>query len=193
VSNVAVVQQPPLLAVQPVCEEVVVRLWRSQVRADIIVTDEEYDLPVLTWADTHPHVYKIAAGTRSKVFGRNSCAHIGWAQQSKSPEAVFERVSTLYRDLHDPLKGKGIFRRRAQFTFEHYRDKGFTGGTFFAVTETPRGYSSLLTMDYTPALIAEVARRFAAWCRRHPRPMGVVVKKKGRKGPEVRRWEWEEL
>ena len=61
------------------------------------------------------------------------------------------------------------------------------------MTETPSGYGDLLTLDYTPALIDEVARRFAAWARRHPRPMAVVVKKKAWKGPEVHRWDWEEL
>ena len=191
--NTIATQQLTLLSVQPVCEEVVVRRWRSQVRPDVVVTDEKHDLPVLRWADAHPHVYEIASGTRSKVFGRNSCAHIGWAQRGKAPAAIFERVRTLYDDLRDPLEGRGIFQWRAQFTFEHYEDNGFSGGVFFAVTETPSGYGDLLTLDYTPALIAEVARRFAAWARKHPRPVAVVVKKKGWKGPEVHRWDWEEL
>jgi len=193
VSSSAAAKQLALLSVQPVCEEVVVRRWHSQVRPDVVVTDEKYDLPVLKWADAHPHVYKIASGTRSKVFGRNSCAHIGWAQRSKAPAAIFERVRTLYDGLRDPLKGGGIFQWRAQCTFEHYEDKGFTGGAFFSVTETASGYGGSLTLDYTPALIDEVARRFAAWVRRHSRPMAVVVKKKGWKGPEVHRWDWEEL
>ena len=216
-STIAVAQQPPLLAVQPVCEEVTTRQWRSQVRPEIVVTGEKYDLPVLAWADAHPHVYDVASNTRSKAYGRNSCAHIGWAQRSQAPEAVFERVRTLYRDLHDPLKGKGlalgslpracrggaegacpepaegIFQWRARFTFEHYRDKGFTGGVFFSVTGTSRGYGDLLTLDYTPALLDEVARRFAAWCCKYPGLVAVVVKKGGWKGAEICRWEWEEL
>ncbi|MDY7079781.1 MAG: hypothetical protein SXV54_23090 [Chloroflexota bacterium] len=240
--NAVATQQLTLLSVQPVCEEVVVRRWRSQVRPDVVVTDEKHDLPVLRWADAHPHVYEIASGTRSKVFGRNSCAHIGWAQRGKAPAAIFERIRTLYDGLRDPLKGGGIFQWRAQFTFEHYEDKepalpprvlhcesttastrggtlvagvavslpslsgaegskgpamslskGFTGGVFFTVTETPRGYGDLLTLDYTPALIDDVARRFAAWARRHPRSVAVVVKKKNWKGQEVHRWDWEEL
>jgi hypothetical protein len=193
VSGPTVTTQPALLSVQPVCEEVVVRRWRSQVRPEIVVTDERYDLPVLKWADAYPHVYKIASGTRSRVFGRNSCAHIGWAQRSKAPAAVFERVRTLYDALHDPLRGQGIFRWRARFTFEHYEDKGFTGGVFFTVTETSWGYGDLLTMDYTPALIADVARRFAVWARNHPQPVAVVVKKKGWKGAAVHQWDWEKL
>ena len=91
-SGPTVATQPALLSVQPVCEEVVVRRWRSQVRPELVVTDGRYDLPVLRWADAYPHVYKIASGTRSRVFGRNSCAHIGWAQRSKAPAAVFERA-----------------------------------------------------------------------------------------------------
>jgi hypothetical protein len=193
VSDSSVATQPALLSVQPVCEEVVVRRWRSQVWPEIVVTDGRYDLPVLRWADAHPHVYKIADGTRSKVFGRNSCAHIGWAQRCQAPTAVFERVRTLHDALHDPLRGKGIFYWRAQFSFEHYEDKGFTGGVFFAVSETSRGYSDLLTLDYTPALIDEVARQFAAWARNHPRPVAIVVKRKGWKSPEVHRWDWEDL
>lgn len=199
--NAVATQQLTLLSVQPVCEEVVVRRWRSQVRPDVVVTGEKHDLPVLRWADAHPHVYEIASGTRSKVFGRNSCAHIGWAQRSKTPAAIFERIRTLYDGLRDPLKGGGIFNWRAQFAFEHYEDKepapslsrGFTGGVFFSVTETASGYGDLLTLDYTPALIDDVARRFAAWARRHPRPVAVVVKKKNWKGQEVHRWDWEEL
>jgi hypothetical protein len=97
-----------------------VRRWRSQVRPTIVVADEEYDLPVLKWADAHPHVYEIASATRSKVFGRNSCAHIGWAQRSKAPAAVFERVRTLYDHLYNnPFGVPTMFQWRAQFTFEH--------------------------------------------------------------------------
>jgi len=51
----------------------------------------------------------------------------------------------------------------------------------------------LLTLDYTPALVDDVARRFAAWADKHPRPVAVVVKKKGWKGPEVHGWDWEGL
>ena len=108
--NTIATQQLTLLSVQPVCEEVVVRRWRSQVRPDVVVTGEKHDLPVLRWADAHPHVYEIASGTRSKVFGRNSCAHIGWAQRGKAPAAIFERIRTLYDGLRDPLKGGGIFQ-----------------------------------------------------------------------------------
>ena len=82
---------------------------------------------------------------------------------------------------------------RARFTFEHYEDKGFTGGVFFTVTETSRGYGDLLTIDYTPALIDEVARRFVVWARNHPQPVAIVIKKKGWKGAAVHQWGWEEL
>ena len=111
--NTVATKQLTLLSVQPVCEEIVVRRWRSQVQPDIVVTDDKHDLPVLRWADAHPHVYEIASGTRSKVFGRNSCAHIGWAQRGKAPAAIFERIRTLYDGLRDPLKGGGIFQWQA--------------------------------------------------------------------------------
>jgi hypothetical protein len=64
---------------------------------------------------------------------------------------------------------------------------------FFTITETARGYGDLLTMDYTLALIDEVARRFVVWARNHPQPVSVVVKKKGWKGAVVYQWDWEEL
>lgn len=178
--------QPALFTLEPVCEEIACCRWRSQARPEIIVTNERWDLPVLRWADAHPVVYEIATGCRSKAYGVGSCAHAGWAQRANTPEAVFERIRTIYDDVHDPLKGLGIFRWRALFTLEHYRDKGFTGGTFAAVL--PReARSSVLTMDYTPDLVLDVAQRFAAWVDQWRELVAVVVLKGCE---EVYRWDW---
>jgi hypothetical protein len=186
----SVAQQLPLLTLEPVAEEAasVHRRWRSRVRPEIVVTDERWDLPVLRWADAHPVVYDVVEpGSRSRAYGFGACSHVGWAQRGPDPAATFERVRTVYGDLHDPLKGLGIFQWRAQFTLAHFGERGFAGGTF--CTPTAGGvHGSVLTLDYTPELLDDVALRFAAWADRHRRPVAVVLAR-GRQ--EVRRWDWE--
>jgi hypothetical protein len=158
------------------------------VRPEIVVADEKWDLPVLRWADAHPVVYDVVEpGSRSRAYGFGACSHIGWAQRGQDPAATFERVRTVYDDLHDPIKGRGIFQWRAQFTLAHFGERGFAGGTF--CTLTARGaHGDVLTMDYTPELLDDVALRFAAWADRCRSPVAVVLAR-GRQ--EVRRWDWE--
>ncbi|MCX5758622.1 MAG: hypothetical protein NTU83_08980, partial [Candidatus Hydrogenedentes bacterium] len=101
------------------------------------------------------------------AFGLGSCEYIGWAQKSKEPDAVLERVWHMHElgegkcPYHDP---NSIFVWRAKFTLEHYQDKKFTGG-FFQQHDAkyPR---SCLTLDYTPETFNEVLDRFCAWMDR---------------------------
>jgi hypothetical protein len=109
------------------------------------------------------------------------------------PGGDLRGVRTAYDDLHDLIKGRpdvrirGIFQWRAQFTLDHFGERGFAGGTF--CTPTDGGvHGSVLTLDYTPELLDDVALRFAAWADRHRRPVAVVLAR-GRQ--EVRRWDWE--
>jgi len=121
----------------------------------------------IAWADDHPVVWRIVTGRKSKAFGLGSCVYIGWAQKSKEPGAVLERVRHLHElgegkcPYHDP---NSIFVWRAKFTLEHYQDKRFTGG-FFQQHDAkyPR---ACLTLDYTPDTLQEVLDRFCAWMDR---------------------------
>ena len=121
----------------------------------------------IAWADDHPVVWRIVTERRSKAFGLGSCVYIGWAQKSKAPEAVLERIWHMCElwegkcPYHHP---DSIFVWRAKFTIEHYQDKKFTGG-FFQQHDAkyPR---SCLTLDYTPETLQEVLDRFCAWMDR---------------------------
>ena len=141
------------------------RVFRSDVRPEI-ESGFQADEAVLKWADEHPAVWQIVTGHRSKAFGIGSCEYIGWAQRSKEPNAVLERVRQIHGRVTRPaLRPDCIFQWRAQFTLAHFRDKGFKGGFFQQWDASfPR---SCLTLDYTPDTLEEVTDRFAAWMDRH--------------------------
>ena len=118
----------------------------------------------IAWADRHPPVWDTVTRKRSKAFGLDSCVYIGWAQGSKRPEAVLERV----RQFHDLVMRPGkwgpanaMVTWRARFTFDHYQDKGFTGGFF--QQHDARFPRSCLTLDYTPATFEQVLEKFRQW------------------------------
>jgi len=121
----------------------------------------------IAWADANPFVWKIVTSTKSKAFGRNSCEYIGWAQRSTAPEAVLERARHFHSSV-DPNVSRGLNYRsrdiwgwRARFTFEHYIDKGFTGGFFQRFDG--RYDRDCMTLDYTPETLAQVVRNFMEW------------------------------
>lgn len=153
-------------------------LYRSELRPDI-VTEEKVIADVIMWADANPHVWQIVTGTKSKAYGRGSCVYIGWAQRSMAPEAILERA----KHFHDLVMGREphlgpshFFVWRAQFTFECYKKKGFTGG-FFQQHDAkhPRMCS---TLDYTPDTLEEVIDRFLQWCGRDCQTHHVTLDKK---------------
>lgn len=150
-------------------------LYRSEVRPDVS-TDDAVVAQSIAWADANPHVWKIVTGTKSKAFGRCSCVYIGWAQKSMAPEAILERVEHFHRLVtgREPhLSPDHIMCWRAGFTFEHYRDAGFTGG-FFQQHDAkfPR---LCLTLDYTPGTLEEVIDCFLRWCGRDYQTARVTV------------------
>lgn len=121
----------------------------------------------IAWADANPFVWKIVTSTKSKAFGRNSCEYIGWAQRSTAPEAVLERARHFHACV-DPNVSRGLNYRsrdiwgwRARFTFEHYQDKGFTGGFFQRFDG--RYDRDCMTLDYTPETLTQVVRNFMEW------------------------------
>ena len=139
-------------------------LYRSEKRPDV-VTDERVLAQAIAWADANPHVWDIVTHKRSKAFGPGSCEYIGWAQRSMAPEAILERVSHFHRLVtgREPHLNPGhIMCWRARFTFEHYREPGFTGGFFQQHDE--RHARLCLTLDYTPETLPEVTGRFLRWC-----------------------------
>jgi hypothetical protein len=153
-------------------------LYRSDVRPDI-VTEEVTLAKVITWADDNPQVWQIVTDTKSKAFGLGSSVYIGWAQRSMAPEAILERT----RHFHDLVLGiephlspSHFFVWRAQFTYENFLKKGFTGGFFQQHDEKhPR---LCVTLDYTPETLEEVIDRFLYWCGRDYPTHHVTVNKK---------------
>lgn len=139
-------------------------VYRSSKRPDVVTS--EHDLArAITWADQHPHAWDIVTHTRSKAFGRGSCVYIGWAQRGNAPEAILERLAHFHRlatGAEPHLSANHIQCWAARFTFERYRDTGFTGGFFQQHDE--RHARLCMTLDYTPDLLAMVAERFLLWC-----------------------------
>jgi len=137
------------------------------------VNTQDTDLgKTIACADANPFVWKIVTSTRSKAFGRNSCEYIGWAQRSTAPEAVLERARHFHSCV-DPNVSRGLDYRsrdiwgwRARFTFEHYPDKGFTGGFFQRFDG--RYDRDCMSLDYTPESLAQVVRNFMEWARTTP-------------------------
>ena len=148
-------------------------VFRSDVRPEI-ESGYKADEAVLKWADDHPVVWDIVTGHRSKAFGVGSCEYIGWAQRSKDPAAVLERVRQIHGRVTRPaLRPDCIFQWRAQFTLAHFRDKGFKGGFFQQWDASfPR---SCLTLDYTPETLEEVIGRFCGWMDRYHRTARVTL------------------
>ena len=141
-------------------------LYRSEVRPDVTIDCPKVAVAI-EWADANPRVWKIVTGTKSKAFGRGSCVYIGWAQKSLAPEAILERTEHFHRlatGTEPHLSANHIMCWRSRFTFEHYRDAGFTGG-FFQQHDAkyPR---HCLSLDYTPETLEEVIDRFLQWCAR---------------------------
>ena len=152
---------------QTTTQVVTERVFRSEVMPEVQTT-----LPALArtiaWADDHPLVWKVVTGRRSKAFGFGSCVYIGWAQRSKAPDAVLERVGHIHElvECQQPYYAPdSIFVWRARFTIEHYQEQGFKGG-FFQQHDAkyPR---SCLTLDYTPQTFEQVLDRFCAWMDRY--------------------------
>ena len=159
-------------------------LYRSEVRPDVAIDDRALG-EVIAWADQHPHAWKIVTGKKSKAFGRGSSEYIGWAQVSKAPEAVLERLRQFHEQVmgRDPHIGPShIMVWRAQFTFQHYQHAGFRGGFF---QQQDAKYPRLcLTLDYTTDTLEEVIDRFLEWCGRDYQTVcitldGKVVRKLG--------------
>jgi len=124
-------------------------------------TDDPEVADVIAWADVNRVAWDIVTQDKSKVFGRGSCEYIGWAQKSMETYAVLQRLVHFHDVLFQPQND--IFKWRAQFTLDHYRDKGFTGGFFQQHDEKfPR---ACLSLDYTPELKEVVIDTFSAWCK----------------------------
>ena len=145
-------------------EQTVVRqTFQSEVQPDVTTNDPAL-AAVITWADENPVAWEIVMHKKSKAFGVGSSVYIGWAQRTLAPEAVLERLRTLKDLLEESSNGhprNSIFRWRARFTIEHYRDKGFKGAFFQQHDERyPR---SCLSLDYTPQTLQEVIDHFCDW------------------------------
>lgn len=150
-------------------------IYRSEQRPEVC-TDDQGSADAIAWADQHPHAWKVVTGTKSKAFGRSSCVYIGWAQKSMAPEAILERLEHFHRlatGTEPHLTANHIMCWRARFTFEHYRDAGFTGGFFQQHDAT---YPRLcLSLDYTPDTLEEVIDRFLQWCQHDYQTARVTV------------------
>lgn len=138
--------------------------YRSSRRPDVC-TEDPGMASAIAWADRHPQAWDIVTGTRSKAFGLGSCVYIGWAQRGLAPEAILERLSHFHRlatGTEPHLGASHLQCWAARHSFERCRDGGFTGGFFQQWDE--RHPRLCMTLDYTPATLAEVLERFLRWC-----------------------------
>ena len=141
--------------------QLVQHTFTSEVMPDVS-SDKPFDGAVIAWADTYPVAWKIVTQKRSKAFGVGSCEYIGWAQKSMENGAILARLHHLKNVLEGTDSGNSFWKKRAWFTFDHYQDKGFTGGFFQQHDERfPR---VCCTLDYTPETLESVIDSFVAWC-----------------------------
>lgn len=146
----------------------VVRTFTSTVRPDISSEDER-DEAIIAWADENPHVWRIVTTSKSKVFGVGSSEYLGCYQRGKDPGSILGRLRGLKSALEDTESRSEFFRWRAGFTFEHFKDKGFTGGRFqlYALYthegETKEYPRDCVDLDYTPETLEGVIDHFLAW------------------------------
>lgn len=147
-------------------ETKVIERFISEVHPEIWTMDVR-EKQTLEWADGVPVVYRIIREAKSKAWGRTSSHYMGGAQGADmGPDTVLYRVGVFRRWLEDPPQSH-FFEWSARFTLEHYDDKGFCGGFFQQFDgQYSRGCAYL---DYTPATLAEVVRRFKEWCDIHVR------------------------
>jgi hypothetical protein len=121
---------------------------------------------VIEWADANPVVWRIVTSTRSKSFGKNSSVYMGCSRGSE-PGQILDRVATFKHEVQrvappGQTYGNEFWRWRANFTLEHYDDKGFKGGFF---QQYDGGYDrGCCYLDYTPKTLEAVIDRFVAWC-----------------------------
>jgi len=139
-----------------------VKTYQSSEYPDIYSQDE-HDIKVIEFIDTHPVIVDIVKNDISKAFGAGSSVYIGWAQENNSMSAILEKVRTFMRVVSGEFIGERegtIWNWRAHFTLDHYNDKGFKGGFFQCHDRYPRGCMSL---DYTPETLPEVVKWFYSW------------------------------
>lgn len=152
-------------------KEIILQTYSSDVLPDIVTEDPNL-ARTIEFADANPWTWKIVTTTRSKAYGRGSTEYIGWAQKSMAPEAILERARHFHCCI-DPGTGGGsyvgctdIWGWRARFTFEHFDDKGFSGGYFQRLDG--RSDRESMTMDYTVETLPQVVRNFMQWALTPP-------------------------
>lgn len=144
--------------------ETKVRRWYVSRVVPGVRTEDEDLAKVIRWADENPHVWQIVRGNKSVAFGASSSFYMGY-ERGPGTDRVLARAARFYYDL-DAAVANEFHRWRVGFTFDHYRDPGFTGGIFWQHDGSyPRGCACL---DYTPATLGEVVDRFFAWCEGPP-------------------------
>ncbi len=136
----------------------VITCYTSEVNPEFTTELKQWG-EIIEWADQFPVVYKIVGErSHSKAFGMNATVYMG-CQRGPTISGALSRLTSFKYELE---KG-GFFGWRAQFTLEHYGEKGFTSGFFQEFDgKYDRGCTNL---DYTPKTREEVLDRFLEWCR----------------------------
>lgn len=138
--------------------ETVKRILYYSKHDDALVTDYAPHAEAIDWADANPIVWKIVTGVRSKNFGARGSQYMG-CNRNDSPGSAISRAAVFKQEVE---RKDSFFGWRARFTLEHYGEKGFKSGFFQQFDGSfNRGCSYL---DYTPATLDEVVKRFLAWC-----------------------------
>lgn len=138
--------RPLLLPTTPATRD-----YRRSHRPDILPGGHGYpaelDTAILRWADAHPVVWHIVTQRKSQVYGLGSSEPLGWAQREESPEAMLERIYTMYQVALAPHCYPDLWRWRLDFILTHYTQPGFTGATF-RTTDDEQTARGILTMVY---------------------------------------------
>ena len=138
-----------------------VTVYQSEVLPQVS-TENEMLAKSIEWADAHPVAWKIVTGNRSKAYGKSSIDYLGY-QRGDAPSQILDRIHH-FKCYVDGYSGRGtdFWQWRAQFTLEHYNDRGFRGSFFHQFDgQYNRG---CCTLDYTPHTLESVIDRFIAWC-----------------------------
>ncbi len=114
------------------------------------------------WADRNPVAWEIVTTDTSRAMGLGAPEYDERVWHGTDSEAVLARVVRLHELVLEARKRpSSLYAWRAVFAMEHFHDPGFTGGLFAQHVGSKEHFHLLL--DYTPATLAEVIGRFAAW------------------------------
>lgn len=136
----------------------------SEVHPEFETNRPEY-VDAIRWADANPVAWEIVLGKKSKVYGIDGDEYFGSDRGTGGGTAI-ARVHSFWRAIHRSQNrmedGFDFFQWRAQFTLDHYKEKGFKT---VHLKQWDGGYfRNTAKLGYTPKRAKEVIDAFERWC-----------------------------